>query len=170
MGRITRIFLSEPQRAALERGHREGSSAAFGRRCQMILLKSQGRSSQEIAGIVGGCSMAVHNWVRRYQKEGLAGLETRPGQGRAPILDSEQDLERVRQAVAHNRQRLSVVTAELQTELGKAFCTRTLNRFVKKTVQDISASGAVHAKSQTRTFTSLKSSASKSSRPSPKTD
>ena len=114
--------------------------------------------------------MAVHNWVRRYQKEGLAGLETRPGRGRAPILDSEQDLERVRQAVAHNRQRLSVVTAELQESLGKAFCTRTLNRFVKKTVQDISASGAVHAKSQTRTFTSLKSSASKSSRPSPKTD
>lgn len=164
MARITRIELSESQRQGLEQGYREGHSHAYRRRCQMILLKSQGRSSLAVSQIVGGCEVVVNTWLRRYQQEGITGLATRAGRGRAPILDAEADLERVRLAVANNRQRLSVARAELEAELGKEFCTRTLTRFVKKTVQDISASGAVHARSQIPTSTSSRSSASTSSR------
>ena len=118
----------------------------------MILLKSQGRTSSEIGQIVGSCEMAVHNWVHRYQQEGLAGLHTRPGRGRQAILQ-ECDLEAVQAAVREHRQRLSVAKAELEQTLGKSFCRKTLADFVKKTVASINESASVPDKSRTRKFT-----------------
>ena len=162
MGRIKRIELSQEARTALEAGYREGANHAYRRRCHMILLKSEGRSSAQVAQVLGGCEVVVNTWLRRCQEQGLAGLQTRSGRGRPPILDAQTDLERVRQAVADNRQRLAVVKAELQEALGKQFSQDTLTRFVKKTVRCINDCESVHARSQTRTFTSLRSNASKS--------
>ena len=121
----------------------------------MILLKSRGRTSSEVAEIVGVCEMSVHNWVHRYQDQGIAGLETKPGRGRKAILQ-EQDLESVRQVVAEHRQRLSVAKAELEQALGKSFSQETLARFVKKTVDATSACENARAASRTRKFTHSK--------------
>ena len=156
MPKITVIEVDAAQRAVLESGHRNGASPAFRRRCQMILLKSGGRTSSEVAEIVGVCEMSVHNWVHRYQDGGIAGLETKPGRGRKAILQ-EQDLESVRQVVAEHRQRLSVAKAELEQALGKSFSQETLARFVKKTVDATSACENDHAASRTRKFTHSKS-------------
>lgn len=153
MPKITVIELSAAQRAALESGHRNGAGCAFRRRCQMILLKSQGRTSSQIAGIVGVCEMSVHNWVHRYLDYGMAGLETKPGRGRKAILQ-ESDLESVRQVVAEHRQRLSVAKAQLEQALGKSFSQDTLARFVKKTVDATSAYQNDRAASRSRRFTS----------------
>lgn len=155
MPRITIIELSAAQRAALEHGHQNGTSHAFRRRCQMILLKSQGRTASEVAEIVGSCAMSVHNWVHRYQKEGIKGLATQPGRGRKAILQ-EDDLQSVRAAVAAHRQRLSVAQAELEQTLGKSFCAMTLRRFVKKTVASISECEDDHTASRCRSFTNSK--------------
>ncbi|HEX3557909.1 MAG TPA: hypothetical protein VHU19_01810 [Pyrinomonadaceae bacterium] len=45
------IELSAEQRAALEKGCRKGKSHAFRMRCQMVLLKSEQRSSLEVGYI-----------------------------------------------------------------------------------------------------------------------
>jgi transposase len=158
MPRINVIELSAAQRAALEAGYQDSASPAFRHRCQMILLKSQGRTSSQVAEIVGACEMSVHNWVHRYQDQGIAGLKTRPGRGRAAILQ-DKDLESVRQVVAQHRQRLSVAKAELEQTLGKSFSQETLARFVKKTVAVTSESASVHAASRCRKFTNSKSKA-----------
>ena len=155
MGRIKRVELSAAEVAALEQIYRQGTNPALSRRCQMILLKSQGRTSSEVAGIVGGCQVVVNNWVHRYLDHGLEGLQTKPGRGRKAIL-REDDLESVRAAVAEHRQRLSVAKAELEQTLGKSFCQETLARFVKKTVVSISASASVPARSRCRKFTNSK--------------
>lgn len=152
MPKITVIELSATQQAVLESGHRNGASCAFRRRCQMILLKSGGRTSSEVAEIVGVCEMSVHNWVHRYQDQGIAGLETKPGRGRKAILQ-EQDLESVRQVVAEHRQRLSVAKAELEQALGKSFSQETLARFVKKTVDATSGCENARGASRCRKFT-----------------
>lgn len=158
MPKVTVIELSAAQRAALEQGHRYGGSHAFRRRCQMILLKSQGRTSSQVGEIVGSCEMSVHNWVHRYQTQGIAGLTTRPGRGRKSILQ-EQDLESVRQVVAEHRQRLSVAKVELEAILGKSFSQETLARFVKKTVDATSVCEDDLAVSRCRKFTNSKSKA-----------
>lgn len=156
MGRIKQVALNDEQRRALEAGYQEGSSHAFRRRCQMILLKSQGRTSSEIAKIVGGCHVAVNHWVDRYLQEGIIGLHTRPGRGRKAILQ-ECDLETVHAAIQEHRQRLSVAKAELEQTLGKSFCRKTLADFVKKTVVSINESASAPDASRCRKFTNSKS-------------
>ncbi len=121
----------------------------------MILLKSQGRTSSEVAEIVGVCEMSVHNWVHRYQDQGIVGLETKPGRGRKAILQ-EQDLESVRQVVVEHRQCLSVAKAEVEQALGKSFSQETLARFVKKTVEVTSVCENARAASRVRKFTHSK--------------
>ena len=152
MLRITVIELSAAARAALEQGHRHGASHCFRRRCQMILLKSEGLTSSHVAKLVGVCEMSVHKWVHRYQAQGIKGLETQLGRGRKAILQ-ECDLETVKAAVAKHRQRLSVAKAELEQALDKSFCQETLARFVKKTVGAINECESVPAASRTRKFT-----------------
>jgi len=131
------VTLQADQRAALEKGAKYGLTPSYRLRCQAVLLKSdptQKRTSRDIAGQLGCCEMSVNDWVKRYQGEGLGGLKTRKGRGRKAILSKEADLEAVRRAVRENRQRLSLAKAELEQELGKAFSTLTLQRFLKKIV------------------------------------
>ena len=153
MARIKVIILTPQEQTALEQAYKTGNSAAFRQRCHIILLKSQSRTSQEVAGIVGCCEMVVNNWLARYQQEGIAGLHTKPGQGRKAILDTETDLELIKAAVRSNRQRLRLAKADLEEALGKEFSDKTLRRFLKGTLHAINASENVPATSQTRTCT-----------------
>ena len=139
MAKIKAIELTEDQRTALEKGWRHGPSHAFRQRCQLILLKAQWLTSQEVATQVGCCEVVVNSWLKRYQEHGIEGLQTRQGRGRRPILQEQTDLEAVRRAVQENRQRISMARAELEKELGKEFSTLTLKRFLKKMVDASSA-------------------------------
>ena len=153
MPRIKVITLKPEQQTALEHGYRTGQSAAFRKRCQIILLKSQSRTSQDVARIVGCCEMVVNNWMARYEQEGIAGLRTKPGRGRKAILNADTDLEPIKAAVRGNRQRLRVAKADLEEALDKKFSDKTLRRFLKDTLHAINAFENVPVKSQTRTST-----------------
>lgn len=153
MGKLKMIALTATQRAALEEGYREGATHAFRVRCQMILLKSTARTSAEIADLLGCCEVVVNNWLQRYEAEGIAGLRTKPGRGRKPILDAEQDFARVQEAVQAHRQKLSVAKAELETALKKSFSQKTLERYIKNMVDVINASENVPPKSRSRKLT-----------------
>lgn len=153
MGKLKTIELSATQRAALEEGYREGATHAFRVRCQMILLKSTARTSAEIADLLGCCEVVVNNWLKRYEGEGIEGLRTKPGRGRKPILDAKQDFARVKEVVQAHRQKLSVAKAELETALAKSFSQKTLERYIKNTVDVINASESVPPKSRSRKLT-----------------
>ena len=134
MGKTKVIQLSEEQRQELTDGYRSGKSHAFRERCQMILLKSENRSSAEIARFLDCHKLTVHEWVKRFEAEGIEGLKMRPGRGRRAILSAATDLSRVRAAVIRSRQRISLAKTELEAELQKPFSTTTLKRFLKKTI------------------------------------
>ncbi len=134
MGKTKVIQLSNAQRQELIDGHRSGKSHAFRQCCQMILLKSEKRTSAEIARFLGCHKITVNGWVKRFEAEGIEGLRMRPGRGRRAILQPLTDLSRVRAAVERSRQRISLTKAELEAELQKPFSTATLKRFLKKTI------------------------------------
>ena len=158
MGAIKHLKLSERQRTELEKGYQAGKSHGLRQRCQMMLLKSESRSSLEVAEILGCCEVVVNTWMKRYESEGLAGLATKAGRGRKAILHEQEDLAQVRQAVQANRQRLSLAKAELETALEKQMSTKTLERYVKKMLVVINASENVLSNSpvQKRMPTSAK--------------
>jgi transposase len=136
MSRLTKLDLTDAQRTALEAGYKFGKVHGFRQRCQMILLKAQHKTSQQIGEQLGCHLITVNHWVKRYQSEGLDGLHIRAGRGRPSILREETDLPAVRLAVQANRQRLSQAQEALQVELDKQFSPSTLKRFLKKTVAD----------------------------------
>ncbi len=131
MGRVIKIEIDDNQRKELENGYRNGKSHAFRIRCQMVLLKSEGRKSQDIADFLGFCQQAVNNWLNRYKTTGITGLAVKKGRGRPAILCQTEDLEVITKAVQKHRQRISVARAELEDTLGKEFSIRTLNRYLK---------------------------------------
>lgn len=133
MGKTKVIELTKEQRAELENGYREGKTHSFRSRCQMILLKSEKRSSLEVVNILGSCQMTVNNWLKRYEQYGIEGLQTQAGRGRKSILQAE-DLEQIKAKVKDSRQRISLAQAELETDLAKSFSVSTLKRYLKKTV------------------------------------
>jgi transposase len=137
MGRVIKIKLDNHQQKELEKGYQNGKSHAFRTRCQMVLLKSEGRKSKDIADFLGYCQQAVNTWLKRYQTTGIEGLKVKKGRGRPAILSPTQDLETIKKAVQKHRQRISVARAELEENLGKEFSTRTLNRYLKNLTADI---------------------------------
>lgn len=140
MGRVIRISLDEKARAELEKGFRESASHVFRSRCQIVLLKSEGRKSKEIAGFLGFCEPMVNRWLKRYLADGIKALKTRAGQGRKAILNVKTDVESVRLTVGEHRQRLGQAKAELEESLQKQFSEKTLRRFLKNLAVDINES------------------------------
>jgi transposase len=60
------------------------------KRLRTVLLAKQGFTAPEIATCTGFSRRMAQMWVERYNAEGLAGLETKPGRGRKPPLTPEQ--------------------------------------------------------------------------------
>ena len=63
-----------------------------------MLLARQGFTAPEIATCTGFSRRMVQLWVERYNAEGLAGLETKPGRGRKPPL-SPEEADRLKQRI-----------------------------------------------------------------------
>ncbi len=134
MGKKKIVELSNEQRAELEIGYRKGKSHAFRQRCQTILLKSENRTSSEVAKVMNCCEMVVNNWQKRYEKEGIKGLETRPGRGRPPILSHQnpEHLRKVQKEIKQHPNSVKTVVARLEEDLDLTMHPETLKRFLKK--------------------------------------
>lgn len=134
MGKIRTIELTPEQQKALQEGYQLGETHAFRRRCQLVLFKSEGRTSKDISCIIKMNEISINNWF--YQLEGIEGLTTKPGRGRKPLLSQTADASKIKQAVQKERQRLSQAKAVLEEELNKQFSLKTLKRFLKRLTAD----------------------------------
>ena len=135
MGKTKVIELTAEQRAELEKGYRTGKSHCFRTRCQMILLKSEKRTSLEIADLSGCCEMVVNNRIKRYEEEAIKGLATRAGRGRPPILSQQNPmhLQKVAEQIKKHPNPVKTVVAVLEADLNLMMHPETLKRFLKKT-------------------------------------
>ncbi len=136
MGKIRTIELTVEQQQALQAGYQLGETHVFRRRCQLVLLKSEGRTSKDISYIIKMNEISINNWLNRYQSEGIEGLTTKPGRGRKPLLSQTTDASKIKQAVQKECQRLSQAKAVLEEELNKQFSLKTLKRFLKRLTAD----------------------------------
>lgn len=135
--KITTLQLTDSEKHDLEIAYKTGDSHCYRSRCKAILLKSQGKSANEIASILDVSIPSVFNWIKRYGDEGINGLKTRTGRGRKPIIDSS-DEEIIRKAIEEDRQNVSKAREAWQNATGKKASDATLKRFLSYLVQDIS--------------------------------
>lgn len=135
MGRKLEIILSGEQKLELETTFRSSKNATLRQRCQILLLKSSGRTSKDIGLIVGIKSeYQINCWVKRYNdrynNEGISVLGNISGQGRPRILN-QADMPMVREAVEKERQRLSQAKVLIEQQKQQSFSLKTLKRFLK---------------------------------------
>lgn len=124
------IQLSKSDRSELENSYKLSDHHCFRQRCKMILLKSEGYTSKKISNILNTNGISVHNWVKRYEREGIEGLRTKPGQGCKRILE-EDHIDIVRAAVEQERQRLSQAQKIIEQNIGKKMSNETLTCFLE---------------------------------------
>ena len=84
---------------------------------------------------------SVNHWLDRYEAEDIAGLLTKAGRGRKPLLDDQRDIAVVREVIAEERQRLTQAKELLEQRLDKTLSGKTLKRFLKKITVATNASG-----------------------------
>ena len=61
-------------------------------RIRLVIWALQQRTAAEIAQLSDLSVRRVQEWIRRYNREGLAGLASRPGRGRKPPLSAEEQV------------------------------------------------------------------------------
>jgi transposase len=61
-------------------------------RARMIFWASQGQSPRQIAARLDYKEDHVRKWLHRFNDEGLAGLQERPGRGRKPQFSATDAL------------------------------------------------------------------------------
>lgn len=130
------IELTDEQRLQLEEGFRKGKSHAFRMHCRAILLKSKGQTSKEVGEQTEMTHISVNSWVKRFETEGISGLETRPGRGRKPIMDCS-DEEIVRKAIENDRQSVKKAKEAWQQASGKEASESTFRAFLSALARDI---------------------------------
>lgn len=136
MGRVNTPILNESAKLALEQDFKTSQVHSYRMRCQVILLKSTGRKSEEVGEITGMTYVSVNAWVKRYKDFGIEGLITKPGRGRKPILNKETDKESILESVKAHRQRIQTAKAEWEEKSGKSVSVSTLKLFLKTLTDD----------------------------------
>jgi transposase len=137
MGRVNTPILSESAKLALEHDFKTSQVHSYRMRCQVILLKSTGRKSEEVGEITGMTYVSVNAWVKRYKDFGIEGLKTKPGRGRKPILNKDIDKASILESVKAHRQRIQTAKAEWEEKSGKSVSVSTLKVFLKALTDDI---------------------------------
>ena len=137
MGRVNTPKLSIISREELEILLKKSANASLRKRCKLILLKADGRTSKDVGSILRMSHVSVNSWVKRYKEEGILGLSIKPGRGKKALLNLEEDKALILASVKRHRQRVSSAKAEWEACSGKKVSEKTFKRFLKSLVEDI---------------------------------
>jgi transposase len=89
-----RITDSENMIMALQDEIRRNDASRYDHRLHGVLLVAQGMTCPQVAELLGDAPRSVVNWVRRFEEEGLGGLQEGERSGR-PARLTEQQLDEV---------------------------------------------------------------------------
>ena len=130
--------ITDKQRQALEKLHKESKSYQERNRCQSILLSEQGYQVGALASIFKVSHLSIYKWLDRFEKKGVEGLKNQKGRGRKPILTTSNatHMAVIENSIDKEKQRLKLAKKEIETKLGTTMSEMTLKRFLKKSAAD----------------------------------
>lgn len=125
--------LSEEQKSSLQKGYTFGKSPLYRRKCHCILLSHSGQTVAEISTLFVVGQPSIRKWLKLWETEGLKGLELKPGRGRNPKLNTNDEghVRKVKKLIENEPQNLNQVKDQIAEELGIDLSKRTLQRFLK---------------------------------------
>jgi transposase len=113
--------------------HRYHPSRRARMRAHSLLLSHQGYSIPHIAQVYQVDRRSVSTWIDRWQTMGLVGLSDKPGSGRHPLLNDEEQ-QKVHDYLQQYPKDLKKVVQALEQETAKRVSTKTIKRLIKKTL------------------------------------
>jgi transposase len=96
-----------------------------------IMLSHKGYSINQISDILAVTRETVSLWFDAWASRGLEGLRDKAHPGR-PVIYDQHNRKRLQALVAEHPHQIRAVQACLQRETGKASCTATFKRALKK--------------------------------------
>ena len=135
MGRKSKFIekLTEEERIALQKGYSHGKSPLFRRKCHCILQSNTGKTTKELASFFQVSKISILKWLGQWEKEGLQGLQLKPGRGRKAKLktDNAAHVKLVKTLIEKECQNLNPVVAKVSDQLDISLSKKTLKRFLK---------------------------------------
>jgi len=128
------IELDASSRQALEKVYQTHAKFHVRQRAQSLLLSDRGYSVPMLADMYSTRTHTVRNWFNRWESEGVAGLEIRPGRGLKPSinLDNTSFVTSIREEVSLNPHNLREVVERLNARWGTSLTVGQLKVFLKK--------------------------------------
>lgn len=130
---VEKLLKSELE--TLEQGFKNGKSADFRQRCQILLISYRGFEVKQIVDALNINSQTVYSTLKAWNEQGLAGLIRKKGQGRKPILELDNPIhvKTVKEAVEKHAPDYHQVLKELYAKLNiEEMSLKSLTRFLKK--------------------------------------
>ena len=134
-------YISKVGKKGLEsllEGKKSGKSEGYRMRCHGIILSYRGYSVEEIAEFFEVTRVTVYNWMNRWEESGIEGLKTQPGQGRKPMLQTDNKLhvKAVKKAMKLKAEKGTNFLLKIQEELEleDEVTMKMLRPFLKKLV------------------------------------
>lgn len=126
--------LSKEEISDLTNSYKNGKKHHYRIRCQSILLSNTGFSIAQISKQFNKKRDTVTSWLRRYELEGISGLENKKGQGVKAALDSitEKQKSFLIKTVKDTPQSLKEVCLILTERFGFSVTKWKLIRYLKK--------------------------------------
>jgi transposase len=118
--------LTEKEREVLNKLSRSRTAPSrMVERAKAMLQMYEGQSVQQIARSVGRTYGSVYNWIKRFNQEGISGLDDRPRSGR-PLIYSEEE-----------RGQIIAVARIHPQKMGRPYAYWTLSRLVEVVNNDL---------------------------------
>jgi transposase len=124
MPATVRLQLHYDEQARLARYYDETERAETRTRAQMVLLAAAGRTAPQIAPLVRRSVDTVQRVLRRYQRDGLAGIPHRPRPGRPVAVPAAWRTELLR-VIERDPHTVGVQSATWTTRLLADYLART---------------------------------------------
>jgi transposase len=124
--------LSKKERKQMEKRRQQGGDHRVVRRLCALLWLDEGRTQEEVAGLLGTTSRIVRDWINLYRKGGLEKVCDLGYRGRSCNLNDEQ-IEALREEIKAGRFRAAKEVRQwLQDELGVTYSLSGVKELLRR--------------------------------------
>ena len=126
-----RVMTSEESETIERLSHARTEAACMVERAKIVWLSSKGQRVKAIAQALGMHPQTVCDWLKRFNAEGLAGLQDKPRSGR-PAIYSAEEVGAVIAAALSDPQELELAFASWTLDRLEAYLNETKGIAIKR--------------------------------------